>query len=83
MRIKWFALFKIPNSTVQLGEAYIRVTKFDVIDSKTVVEYIMTDDNETELVKMDKVILSSPYVTIEQVLAALQDKFFVDSVIVD
>lgn len=51
MRIKWNAGFQIEDSTVQLGEAFISVTRFENVDSKCNVEYIITDDTGTVLAK--------------------------------
>ena len=51
MRIKWNSNFQIEDSTVQLGEAVIRVLRFENVDGKSNVEYIITDYEETTLSK--------------------------------
>lgn len=51
MRIKWDAGFQIEDSTVQLGEAFISLAKFQNVDSKCNVEYIITDVTGTVLAK--------------------------------
>jgi hypothetical protein len=51
MRLKWNANFQIEDSTIQLGEAYIRVVTFQNVNSKCKVEYMITDDAEQALAK--------------------------------
>lgn len=51
MRLKWNANFQIEDSTIQLGEAFIRVTAFENVNGQCNVEYMITDVTEQSLVK--------------------------------
>jgi len=49
--IKWNCAFNIPDSTVQLAEAYIKVTDYKNINDHSTVNVIITDETENVTVK--------------------------------
>lgn len=49
--IKWNCAFNIPDSTVQLAEAYIKVTDYKNINDHSTVNVIITDETENVIVK--------------------------------
>lgn len=53
MRIKWNSNFNIKDSVVQLAEAYIKIIRFQNLNDKAEIEFIITDFNEDVLAKKE------------------------------
>ena len=75
MRIKWNSNFQIPESTVQFAETFIRVVKFENVDSKCNVEYIMTDESEQNLAKYVRVQINRTFANEAEVYNYLLAEF--------
>lgn len=82
MRIKWNANFQIEDSTVQLGEAFIRVVKFQNVDSACNVEYMITDESEETMAKYVRQTFDRTFANETEVYNQLITEY-VDSVLVE
>ena len=81
MRIKWNANFQIEDSTVKLGEAFIRVIKFENVNSKCNVEYMITDEAEESMAKYVRKTFDRTFINETEVYNQLLSEY-VDSVLV-
>ena len=49
--IKWKCAFNIPDSTIQVSEAFIKVVDYKNINDHSIVSFIITDDTGNVIIK--------------------------------
>jgi hypothetical protein len=79
--IKWNCNFNIPDSTVQLAEAFVKVVEYKNINNHSTVDVIITDESGEVVVKEYTQEFDRTFENVDEIYEVLVEEFE-DAVIV-
>jgi hypothetical protein len=73
--IKWNCNFNIPDSTVQLAEAFVKVVEYKNINNHSTVDVIITDESGEVVVKEYTQEFDRTFENVDEIYEVLVEEF--------